>query len=143
MNKNPEGSGLKLDTNSPSVLIVDPISPLRLSIREILTSSGFIIIGEAEDVHQAVAHIKRIKPDLVIMSTKLKDEDGLAVLKLLRTVYPDLKAILLTGDTSEALSLAGNGETHVVTKPINRLRLVELANELTSKDKTSRERSNK
>lgn len=134
MSEAPEEGGLKLEIDGPTVLIVDPLSPMRLSIREILTSSGFFIIGEAEDSQQAVALVKKIKPDLVILSARLKDKSGLAVLQLLRGIYPDLKAILLTTDTSDVLSAAQSGETHMLAKPVNRVRLVELANELTSSD---------
>ena len=112
---------------APGVLLVDPLIPLRLSIREILINSGFYVIGEASDSQQAVALAKRIKPDLVIISAKLGNENGLDALKNLRGLYPGLKAILLTASPIDVLSVAQKGESNVLVKPINRLRLLEMA----------------
>ena len=70
---------------------------------------------------------KRIRPDLVIISAKLGAENGIDVLKGLRMMYPGLKAILLTASPFDVLAAAQVGEPNVLAKPINRLRLLELA----------------
>ena len=120
--------------DAPGVLIVDPLIPVRLSIREILANSGFYVIGEAGDSQQAVTLAKRIKPDLVIISAKLGNGNGIEVLKNLRGIYPGLKAILLTSSSFDVLAAAQLSEARVLAKPINRLRLLELARSMIEGD---------
>jgi DNA-binding NarL/FixJ family response regulator len=115
------------EIDAPGVLLVDPLTPVRLSIREILINSGFYVIGEASDAQQAVILAKRIRPDLVIISAKLGSESGIDVLRSLRGIHPGLKAILLTSNSLDVLAAAQMGEPNILVKPVNRLRLLELA----------------
>jgi DNA-binding NarL/FixJ family response regulator len=121
-------SAMGLD--GPQVIIAEPIGPVRMCIREILIGAGFLITGEAETLPEALRLTLRMKPDLIIISLKLRGGSGLRLLKLLRTKFPDIKAILLTGDTTEVLDAAKHGEALLLAKPINRARLLELAHSL-------------
>ena len=43
------------------VLIVDDAAFMRLMLRDILVSNGFVVAGEAEDGVEAISQYKRIK----------------------------------------------------------------------------------
>ncbi len=122
----------RMGLSGPQVIIVDPIGPVRMCIREILVNSGFLIVGEADDSKEAIKLASRMKPDLAIISARLKHGNGLDLLKMLRSIYPDIKVILLTTDASEVMKAAQNGETLLLAKPINQRRLLELAKSLTN-----------
>jgi len=121
----PNGTG----SERPLAVLVDPVPRMRIILKEIITSAGFIVVGEAVNTETAVRLTKQGKPDLVILSSKLGSESGLEALKKMREVIPELKAILITeGSDSKTVILAmEQGVANIIPKPINRLRLHELA----------------
>ena len=62
-----------------TVLIVDDHPSFRASARAILEAEGFEVIGEAEDGSSAIAQVKRLRPDVVLLDVQLPDMDGFAV----------------------------------------------------------------
>ena len=121
--------------NNPMALLVDAMPRMRLILKEIITSAGYMVVGEAADVKTAVSLAKHGKPDLVIVNSKLGPESGLEALKRMREVIPDLKAILITDgpDPIAVISALEQGVSDIIPKPINRLRLHELAVSLAEK----------
>src|SRR5579883_1525027 len=65
------------------VLIADDESIIRMDLREMLTSLGYLVVGEAGDGLSAVNSGRELKPDLVIMDIKMPDLDGIAAAKIL------------------------------------------------------------
>ena len=49
------------------ILVVDDAQFMRMMVKNILSSSGYEIAGEAENGVQGLAKYKELKPDLVIM----------------------------------------------------------------------------
>jgi DNA-binding NarL/FixJ family response regulator len=62
-----------------TVLIVDDHPSFRASARAILEAEGFEVIGEAEDGSSAIAQVKRLRPDVVLLDVQLPDMDGFEV----------------------------------------------------------------
>jgi DNA-binding NarL/FixJ family response regulator len=62
-----------------TVLIVDDHPSFRASARAILEAEGFEIVGEAVDGSSAIAEIKRLHPDVVLLDVQLPDMDGFEV----------------------------------------------------------------
>jgi DNA-binding NarL/FixJ family response regulator len=62
-----------------TVLIVDDHPSFRASARAILEAEGFEVIGEAEDGGSAIAQVKRLRPDVVLLDVQLPDMDGFEV----------------------------------------------------------------
>jgi two-component system chemotaxis response regulator CheY len=116
----------------PMALLVDPMPRMRLILKEIITSAGYMIVGEAGDLRSAVTLTKHGKPDLVIINARLGNDSGLDALKQMREVIPELKAILITDgpDPIIVISALEQGVADIIPKPINRLRLHELARSL-------------
>ena len=68
-----------------SVLIVDDHPSCRLSARRTLEAAGdYAVVGEAEDGAGAVAAVRRLEPDLVLLDIQLPDFDGFEVVSRLR-----------------------------------------------------------
>ncbi len=78
-----------------SVLIVDDHPSFRLSARRMLEAEGFSVIGEAEDGEAAIAAVRELGPDLVLLDVQLPDLDGFEVAERLQA-SGEQAAIVLT-----------------------------------------------
>lgn len=54
------------------------------------------IIGEADNQVDAIAKISELKPDVVVLDIRLKEGNGLEVLKYIKTEMPSTVVIMLT-----------------------------------------------
>ncbi len=59
-----------------SVLIVDDHDGFRSVARLLLESTGYEVIGEAEDGASALTAARDLKPDLILLDVQLPDSDG-------------------------------------------------------------------
>jgi AmiR/NasT family two-component response regulator len=59
------------------ILIADDEPIIRLDLRELLTSLGYDVVGEAADGRTAVELARKLKPDLVILDIKMPEVDGI------------------------------------------------------------------
>jgi AmiR/NasT family two-component response regulator len=65
------------------VIIADDESIIRLDLREMLESLGYLVVGEVGDGTSAVNLARELKPDIVIMDIKMPGLDGIDVAKIL------------------------------------------------------------
>lgn len=65
------------------VIIADDESVIRADLREMLTTLGYLVVGEAGDGQSAVNAARELKPDLVIMDIKMPNMDGIEAAKIL------------------------------------------------------------
>ncbi|MFH9350002.1 response regulator [Kitasatospora sp. NPDC017646] len=59
------------------VVVADDQALVRIGFRLILESEGIEVVAEAEDGEQAVAAVRRSRPDLVLMDIRMPGLDGL------------------------------------------------------------------
>jgi len=102
-----------------TVLIVDDEQLIRRSIAKRLSIAGYDVV-EAADGRSAVEKAAN-GVDLAILDYRLPDTDGLALLKQIRQIDPDVLVILLTAYASvetavEAMKL---GAHHFMNKPFD------------------------
>ena len=65
------------------VLIADDESIIRMDLREMLTSLGYLVVGEAGDGTSAVNLARELRPDVVIMDIKMPGLDGIEAARIL------------------------------------------------------------
>ena len=65
------------------VIIADDESIIRLDLREMLESLGYLVAGEAGDGTSALNMARELKPDIVIMDIKMPGLDGIEAAKVL------------------------------------------------------------
>ena len=88
-----------------SVVIADDQRMLRAGLRMVIeTEPDMNVVGEASDGVEAVAVVRRLRPDVVLMDIAMPRQDGLAATRvLLGTPNPPRIIVLTTFDTDENL----------------------------------------
>jgi DNA-binding NarL/FixJ family response regulator len=79
---------------SASVLIVDDHPSFRASARRMLEAGGYAVIGEAADGEAAIAAVRELRPDLVLLDVQLPDIDGFEVAARLRALGAAAEVVL-------------------------------------------------
>jgi PAS domain S-box-containing protein len=102
--------------------VVDDDASIRLMVREVLGSAGFVI-EEAEGGRQALRLFESFRPDVVLLDILMPEMDGFATLRSLRAgdAGAACPVVMITGlQDPGALEQAYEiGATDFVTKPIN------------------------
>jgi DNA-binding NarL/FixJ family response regulator len=79
------------------VLLVDDHPIVRQGVAAMLNQQPDIsVCGTAEDPHQALETVAKLKPDLVIVDLSLKKGSGIDLLKDLKVRYPKLLTLVLS-----------------------------------------------
>jgi DNA-binding NtrC family response regulator len=101
-----------------TVLVVDDEHLIRRSIAKRLAAAGYTVL-EAENGKAALDQVAGV--DLTILDYRLPDLDGLAVLKQIRQIDPDVLVILLTAYASveTAVDAMKLGAYHFMNKPFD------------------------
>jgi excisionase family DNA binding protein len=81
---------------SPLVLVVDDEKRVRGMIGRLLERDGYRITM-AESGERAIEAAQRELPDLVLLDLMMPDMSGVAVLKTLHSLKPDLPVVIVTG----------------------------------------------
>lgn len=105
---------------SGRILVVDDEKLIRWSLRERLTQDGFEVL-EAEDGTVARRVVENNHLDLALLDLKLPDMTGIALLRVLRELSPELPVIIITAYSSveSAVEAMKTGAVDYLTKPFN------------------------
>ena len=100
-------------------LIVDDEAPARAKVRRLLEAAGDVeIAGEAASGREAVAAIKRSRPDIVFLDIQMPGLDGFAVLEAIEASGDALPHIVfVTADDGLALRAFEHGAIDYLLKP--------------------------
>lgn len=78
------------------VLIVDDAAFMRLSLKTILESCGFEVVGEANTGIKAIQLYKQLKPDLVTMDLTMPELGGVEAIKMIKVIDKDARIIVIS-----------------------------------------------
>jgi DNA-binding NarL/FixJ family response regulator len=84
------------------ILIADDHALFRDGLRSLLTAQGHDVIGEAKNGREAVALVRELAPEMVLMDLSMPEMDGLAATRLITAEMPAVKVLILTASESDA-----------------------------------------
>jgi CheY-like chemotaxis protein len=121
----------------PRILIVDDDKPIRDAMRQILEAEGFEVL-EAADGTAAVHGVRAAAPQLILCDMFMPGTDGLETLRILRTEFPDVPVIAMSGGglrgELDVLKIARHlGARGVLQKPLRPGTLLQLVRETLSR----------
>lgn len=79
------------------ILLADGHRLMRQGIRRIFeTEPDLEVVGEADDGEQTINLARELKPDVIIMETRMGKLDSIEVTKRIKSQHPDAKVVVLT-----------------------------------------------
>jgi len=85
------------------ILVVDDEAPMREVLSEYFTTQGYTV-DAASNGTEALAAVKRARPDLVLLDVRMPGLDGVEVLRRIREVEGDITVIMVTANEDVALA---------------------------------------
>jgi two-component system chemotaxis response regulator CheY len=109
------------------VLIVDDAAFMRMMIRNILTKSGYDVVGEAENGAAAVALYKELRPDVVTMDITMPEMDGIEGVRQIRKIDPNANIIMVSAMGQQAMVMEAiqAGAKDFIVKPFQQERILQ------------------
>lgn len=106
------------------VLVVDDDEGVTNLLRSVLSYDGFSV-DIAHDGADALAQVTAMAYDLMLSDLRMAGMDGLALIRAIRAIRPDLPVLLVTGYATEEVRQAAReaGALGVIEKPFNLLQL--------------------
>lgn len=114
------------------ILIVDDAAFMRLSLKNMLESNGFNIVGEASNGAEGISMYKELLPDVVTMDITMPEVDGLTALKEIKALHPEAKVIMVSamGQESFVREAIVLGAKSFIVKPFKEEHIIKLLNQI-------------
>jgi len=102
------------------ILIIEDEGSQRMLLREFLEERGYTV-DEAETGEEGIKKVKKMAFDVVLIDIRLPDISGIEVLKEIRKINLEIKAIMITAfqDVKLVVESLKNGAFNYLVKPIN------------------------
>ncbi|MBS1839182.1 MAG: response regulator transcription factor [Actinobacteria bacterium] len=116
-----------------SVFLVDDHEVVRRGVREVLESSGdLVVVGEAATVAEALVAVPAAAPDVAVLDVQLPDGTGIELCRDLRSAVPDLACLMLTSfpDDDALLDAVVAGAAGYVLKQVRGSDLVDAVHQV-------------
>ncbi len=109
-----------------SILIIDDAMLMRAILRNILTTAGYTICGEASNGVEGIKEYIKKRPDLVTLDITLQGISGIDTLKEIMRIDPNAKVIMCSamGQQHFILEALRNGAKDFIVKPFNEGRVL-------------------
>jgi DNA-binding NarL/FixJ family response regulator len=117
------------------VVLVDDHAMFRAGVRSELASL-VDVAGEAESVGEAIAVIRKVRPDVVLLDVHMPDGGGLAVLAGVGAELPDTRflALSVSDSAEDVIAVIRAGAKGYVTKTISAAELADAINRVAEGD---------
>lgn len=108
-----------------TVVIVDDTAFMRMTLKNILQTLGYEVVGEGADGSEALVLYKRHNPFLITMDITMPNKDGLEALKEIISYDKDAKVIMVSamGQKNKVLDALNAGAKDFVVKPFQQDRI--------------------
>jgi two-component system, chemotaxis family, chemotaxis protein CheY len=109
------------------IMIVDDSLMIRTLLREIFSSAGHEVVGEAADGLDAPLRVRELGPDLVTLDLVMPGRKGLTTLEHLLIVSPGLAVIVCSASLNQrtVLQALRLGARDFIRKPFDRTSVLD------------------
>ena len=110
------------------VFVVDDHELVRRGLIELIdTEKDLSVVGQAGDVQEALVALATVITDVAVLDVRLPDGSGIELCREIRSLYPDVKVLILTSflDDEALLGAVLGGANGYVIKDIKNLDLLE------------------
>jgi two-component system response regulator DevR len=107
---------------------VDDHEIVRRGLIELIDSEDDLsVVGQAGDVQKALVALTTVVTDVAVLDVRLPDGSGIELCREIRSLYPDVKVLILTSflDDEALLGAVLGGASGYVIKDIKNLDLLE------------------
>lgn len=103
------------------VLVVDDSMMMRKTLRKVLEKAGHVVVGEAANGEEAIAHYPEWVPDIVTMDITMPGLGGIETIKRLIQSDPAANIIVVSssGQKHVIMDALQFGARNYIIKPIN------------------------
>ena len=92
--------------SKPQILVVDDEARIRECLGMLLMASGYEV-AEAENGINALSQLNKTVPDLMVTDINMPQMSGLELISQVRSRYPAISIVAMSGDFQEDAVLAG------------------------------------
>lgn len=118
--------------NAAKILLVDDDAAVRSSVGNVLQAAGYEpVLADSGEV--ALEKLKGMKADLLLLDLGLPTRSGWEVLERIKTDYPGLPVIIVTGLSNQHFSALAAGVNVLMEKPLDVHALLRCIEELLAK----------
>lgn len=79
-----------LGATAPRIVVAEDEALIRMDLVEMLTESGYEVVGQASNGQEAIALVRELKPDLAILDVKMPVLDGISAAEEIIHIAPVL-----------------------------------------------------
>jgi DNA-binding NarL/FixJ family response regulator len=92
-----------MGSEAPSfrILLVDDNNLFLEGLGNLLSSEGFQVAGLAHDGFEALAQVRKLHPDVILMDIQMPHCNGVAATRLIKAELPQVKIVMLTMSEDE------------------------------------------
>ena len=103
------------------ILIVDDSAFMRMALRDILTTNGYEVVGEADSCEQAIVKFQELRPDLITLDVVMPGKSGLEILQEIMKMDSQVNALMVTavGKQSMVIDALSTGAKGFLIKPFD------------------------
>ena len=105
------------------IVVADDESIIRMDLSEVLTASGYEVVGQASDGEKALALIQELNPDVAVLDIKMPLIDGIELARIVRMQTP---VVLLTAFAQKDMisDATDAGVMGYLLKPFNEAQVI-------------------
>jgi two-component system, NarL family, response regulator DevR len=111
-----------------AILVVDDHGLVREGLRTLLDSQDDLhVVGEASTAGEALALVRHLRPDVVVLDVRLPDRDGVFICNEIRELSPETRILVCSGlaDGSALIEAAKAGADGFVSKEAANAEIVD------------------
>ena len=109
------------------VLVVDDAAFMRMMVKDILSTTGYEVVGEAENGMKAGEKYQELKPDLTTMDITMPEMDGITAVKEIKKIDANAKIVMCSAMGQQAMVIEAiqAGARDFIVKPFQADRVLE------------------